>query len=446
MSLILVVEDDTEINTLMTLALRVNGYDVVSACDGRQALKIAESRTPDLILLDVVMPKMSGYEVARLMQERDATRHVPIIFVTANRGLDDLVRGLEMAADYVCKPFAAPELVARVRAALRVSKLQEELRASNEKLAQLATTDSLTGLCNRRQFYAALESELQRARRYEQTISLVAFDLDHFKTINDLWGHAQGDAALQQFAQVLESTKRNIDTVARLGGEEFAAILPATGIEGACAFAEKVRQLNESREVPFRTLEECNEPIFITVSAGVVTLLPENAPTLAQFHTQIARLRKVALREPIEREPIEQANDSEIVQNERANIEYSNVRATTNQDSPAPTRLAASHEQTSKTLAPFEDAQDSMTKVSVLSNSGGDSGRDHDNARQDEISLLTQALMQAADRLLYRAKVGGRNRVEAETIGSLLFESGTQISETLSHFAPPDEPLSELVR
>lgn len=274
MALILVVEDDPEINSLMALTLRVEDYDVMQARDGDQALKLIGERAPDLILLDVMMPRVSGYDVAHALQDKPSTSHIPIIFVTAKTEMEDRVFGLEMAVDYVCKPFAAPELLARVRAALRVRKLQDELRVSNEQLSRLATTDPLTGLNNRRSFDGHIEDELRRAQRFGHALALVMFDLDRFKAVNDNWGHPQGDAVLQAFSQVLRRSSRRIDTVARIGGEEFAAILPATEEAGARSFAEKVRLMTEALSLPLHghdsagTVED-QTTIRITVSSGV---------------------------------------------------------------------------------------------------------------------------------------------------------------------------------
>ena len=270
MALILVVEDDPEINSLMALTLRVEDYDVMQARDGDQALKLIGERAPDLILLDVMMPRVSGYDVARSLQDKPSTSHIPIIFVTAKTEMEDRVFGLEMAVDYVCKPFAAPELLARVRAALRVRKLQDELRVSNDQLSRLATTDALTGLHNRRSFDHHIEDELRRAQRFGHSLALVMFDLDRFKEVNDSWGHAQGDTVLQAFAQVLRRSSRRIDTVARIGGEEFVALLPATEEGGARAFAEKVRLMTEALSLPIRGREgEAETTLRVTVSSGV---------------------------------------------------------------------------------------------------------------------------------------------------------------------------------
>src|SRR4028119_137022 len=168
MALILVVEDDPEINALIALTLRVEDYEVAQARDGEQAIRLVQELHPDLVLLDVMMPRVSGYDVAFAMQDRPSTASIPIIFVTAKNEMEDRVIGLEIAVDYITKPFAAPELLARVRAALRMRKLQEELRLSNERLSRLAVTDELTGLANRRGFDSELEDEILRARRFGQ--------------------------------------------------------------------------------------------------------------------------------------------------------------------------------------------------------------------------------------------------------------------------------------
>lgn len=250
MALIMVVEDDSAINALMALTLRVEDYEVIQARDGAQALKMLETHKPDLILLDVMMPHMSGYEVATKLQDNPSTARIPIIFVTAKSQMEDRVRGLDLAVDYVCKPFAAPELLARVRAAIRIQRLQEELRVSNEQLKHLANTDALTDLYNRRHFDTELADEVSRAQRYNHAIALVHFDLDRFKSVNDNWGHEQGDLVLRAFSEVLRRSSRRIDTIARTGGEEFVAILPETDEAGAFSFAEKVRLTTSDLQFP----------------------------------------------------------------------------------------------------------------------------------------------------------------------------------------------------
>ena len=255
---------------LIALALRMEGYEVLQATDGRMALQMVRDERPDLLLLDIMMPHLSGYEVAQALQKDAATVSIPIIFVTARSEMEDRLQGLGLATDYVCKPFAVPELLARVRAALRIHQLQEELRVSNQRLSRLAVTDELTNLANRRGFLRELEEELMRARRFGHSIALLLFDLDRFKTINDNWGHARGDVVLQQFARVLEEQSRRVDRIGRLGGEEFVALLPNTGADGAAIFAEKVRAATQETQI--RLANDGSDDtitIRITVSAGV---------------------------------------------------------------------------------------------------------------------------------------------------------------------------------
>ena len=290
MALILIVEDDRDMSMLMTLTLSMDKHQVVQAYDGPQALKLATEMSPDLILLDVMVPQMSGYEIAETLQANPATANITIIFVTARHDMEDVVQGLEMAVDYIYKPFATPELVARVRAALRVRTLQEELRQTNERLEKLAVTDALTGVCNRRGFDAALEEELWRARRFGEPLAVLLFDLDRFKSINDKWGHPQGDVVLQAFAGVLQDSSRHVDKVARYGGEEFAVLLPGTDAAGAANYAEKVRSATEALEIPCSTLDVSNaEPVRLTVSGGVavVPLIPRAEEDITLFDISV---------------------------------------------------------------------------------------------------------------------------------------------------------------
>jgi len=255
------------------LTLRMEGYDVLQARDGAQALSMAREQEPDLVLLDVMMPHMSGYEVARELQDDPNTVSIPIIFVTAKHEMEDRVLGLSMSVDYICKPFAVPELLARVRAALRMRKLQDELRVSNERLARLAVTDELTGLANRRGFERELEDEILRARRFGHPLAVAMFDLDRFKLINDTWGHARGDIVLQAFSRVLQHSSRRVDKIGRVGGEEFVALLPTNDAEGAETFAEKVRSATEALEVPGSNLDGTPAPpLRVTVSVGVAVV------------------------------------------------------------------------------------------------------------------------------------------------------------------------------
>ncbi len=277
MERILVVEDSPEIASLMSLTLRMEGYEVLTASTGNRALQIASTESPSLILMDVMMPGLTGFQVAQQLKADNNTRDIPIIFVTARHDVDDRVHGLEVAVDYIAKPFAVPELIARVRAALRMQKLQAELKASNDQLSKLAVTDALTGLYNRRGFDSQFEDELHRARRFRQPLGLAVFDLDRFKSVNDSYGHSQGDLVLQSFAETLLNLSRRVDKVARFGGEEFAVLLPNTDEVGAKIFAEKVRVGIETHPIAF-PLGGLGKTISVTVSGGVAILLPTNSP------------------------------------------------------------------------------------------------------------------------------------------------------------------------
>ena len=294
MAVILIAEDDEGINSMVSLTLRMQGYDVLQARDGAQTLEMASTQIPDLILMDVMMPQLSGYDVARALHEHPETESIPIIFVTAKQELEDRLQGLTMAVDYVCKPFVMPELLARIAAALRTRQLHDELKVSNEKLARLAITDELTGLCNRRGFLKQLEEELWRARRFRYSLAILMFDLDHFKGVNDTWGHAQGDKVLQEFAGILSRSSRRIDTVGRFGGEEFTALLPATNAEGAFTVAEKIRIATQELEINMVANKPANlDHLKVTVSGGAAILgeiddAEEETTHLAHTLVQIA--------------------------------------------------------------------------------------------------------------------------------------------------------------
>ena len=263
MTQILVVEDESVMNTYMSLALRLEGHEVLQAHDGAQALQMLKENDVDLILSDMQMPIMGGLELARRVRDIPHAQTTPLIFVTGRDELEFRVQGLEYAVDYIVKPFATPELLARVRSALRLYDLEKELRAANaqlalanehlasanEQLKTLVLTDELTQICNRRGFDKWLEDELWRMHRQATPMALLIFDLDRFKLVNDTWGHVQGDEVLREFARMLRNSSRHIDIVSRFGGEEFAVVLPDTNLEGARIFAEKAREALEKANI-----------------------------------------------------------------------------------------------------------------------------------------------------------------------------------------------------
>ncbi len=270
---VLLVEDDPIQANITRKILQKTGYDVVWAQDGINAIKIVKNSNLDIILLDVIMPGMDGYEVCRWLKLDESTRGIPVIMLTVKKDLSDKISGLRVGADdYLPKPYNELELNARIYASLRTKALQDELRKKNQqlekllaKLEHMAITDDLTGLFNRRRFHEILEKEFDRSRRYSSPFSLIMLDMDHFKKINDSFGHHAGDTALKEFANILRKNIRENDTASRYGGEEFMLILPGIDRKGARSLAEHLRQSTEGHAF----LEVKNG---ITVSIGVTSI------------------------------------------------------------------------------------------------------------------------------------------------------------------------------
>jgi two-component system cell cycle response regulator len=272
---ILVVDDLPDNVEILRARLTSRGYDIATASSGEEALEVVKNDPPQLILCDVMMPGIDGYEVSRRIRAANATGElafIPIILVTALNQTEDIVHGLNVGADdYIAKPYNFQELEARVRAMLRIKRLQDELdlknrelEEANKKLRKLSITDGLTGLFNHRHVHQLLREEFERSARTEEPAAVAMLDLDRFKQINDTYGHPTGDVILYETARILRETAREIDMVGRYGGEEFIAILPDTGEEEAGQFAERVRQAVESHV--YR--DEANE-IRMTLSCGV---------------------------------------------------------------------------------------------------------------------------------------------------------------------------------
>jgi two-component system sensor histidine kinase/response regulator len=233
---ILVVDDDSSSFELLTDTFS-SGYEVLFATDRAAALEIAARRVPDVVLLDVRMPAIDGYEVCRRLKAGEPTADIPVIFVTGANDVAAETRGLELgAADYIAKPIHPATVRARVNN-------QIKFKAAQDKLTQLATTDGLTGLANRRRFDEMFAYEYARHMRSGTQLSLILLDIDHFKAFNDNYGHVCGDDCLRQVAQAIGGKMvRATDLAARYGGEEFIFLLPETNLQGATAFGEKVRR------------------------------------------------------------------------------------------------------------------------------------------------------------------------------------------------------------
>jgi two-component system chemotaxis response regulator CheY len=241
---VLVVDDAHEIVELLAAELGQRGHEVSAARDGCQALEMAAADRPDVILLDVRMPGMDGIEVCRHLKADDDLRMVPIILVTANDRDADLVDGLDAGADdYVVKPFNSHVLAARIRAALRIKRLED-------LLVEQAQIDPLTGLRNRRALTERLQQEWARVQRHGQRLALVMVDVDHFKRVNDAYGHFVGDRLLQEISRTIAGQCRKTDLPARYGGEEFAIVVPDETTSGAAHLAERCRREIEAIRLP----------------------------------------------------------------------------------------------------------------------------------------------------------------------------------------------------
>jgi diguanylate cyclase (GGDEF)-like protein len=248
-SKVLVVEDSRTQLEWLVQVLEREGYTVEEAADGNEALRKVRAGPPDLVLLDLILPDMDGLEVLRVLKARPEEQFIPVIILSVKSDLDSKVKGLRVGADdFLAKPFAEAEILARCAAMLRIKHLQERLRDVQRALEQQSVTDALTGLKNRRFFDERLPEEFRRAQRYGDNLSLVMIDLDHFKEVNDRYGHPAGDAVLRDAASLIRGSIRDPDICARYGGDEFAVILPKTHMSGALAVAERMRRELEAKE------------------------------------------------------------------------------------------------------------------------------------------------------------------------------------------------------
>lgn len=266
---ILIIDDSAAVRGQIVQILRKAGiFDrYFEAQDGIEGFKALTAVRVDLIICDLEMPRMDGFKFISLLGSREHLRDIPVIMLTGREDQDLKIKGLEQGAvDYVTKPFDAGELVARVRVQQKIKALQDELRRSNEMLKELSNTDYLTRLYNRRFIMDALENEFQRIRRKGGHLSLIIADIDHFKRVNDIYGHQQGDMVLVEVSRVTKEKLRRYDVPARYGGEEFLFLLPEADLEEAHVVAERLREsVEETRFAPPMG------DLVVTISLGLAT-------------------------------------------------------------------------------------------------------------------------------------------------------------------------------
>jgi diguanylate cyclase (GGDEF)-like protein len=264
---LLIVDDDVTVIHVLAKALAGIG-SVRYALNGADALRLAESDPPDVVLLDAHMPGMSGFEVLEAMRSRPALEDVPAIVITSHSSQEMEEEGLAKgAADFIAKPFHPAIVAARVRTQLRLKRALDRLR-------QMSSTDALTGVANRRALDETLLKDCKRARRSNTPLSVILLDVDHFKSFNDTYGHGAGDEALIAVTKaMLEACNRPADLVARYGGEEFTVVLPGTDESGALAVATKLMQRVNDKKIP----HSGSSYGLLTVSIGIASFAP-NAP------------------------------------------------------------------------------------------------------------------------------------------------------------------------
>ena len=310
---VLVVDDSRVMRIATRLAMERLGMEVIEAEDGARAIERFREERPDMVLIDVRMPGMDGYEVVRELRTLCGADWVPIVFVSAIEQEHGVEKAIEAGGDdFLTKPVSPVVLEAKIRALRRLEGMRRELvavsqrlREANQQLERLSHQDGLTGLGNRRLFDLLLLRELATARRESQPIGLLLADIDHFKAYNDRYGHVAGDECLQRVAAVLaECCKRTTDVAARYGGEEFALILPDTDEEGSRAVAAAI-----VRQVRALAIDHADSPTApcVTLCLGVHCLVPQPETTTATliagaddalYRAKAAGRNRIALRHP----------------------------------------------------------------------------------------------------------------------------------------------------
>jgi two-component system cell cycle response regulator len=262
---ILIVEDELIFRRMVKKYLLEAGHEIVEAEDGQAAWELFQREPFHLVITDWMMPGLNGPQLVENIRTSGQKNYTYIIMLTAMDNMDNVVLGLESGADeYLTKPFNGRELIARVASGVRILKLEQQLMQARQQMETLAMHDSLTGLLNRRAIEKYAEAEFNMAVRKERALSIVMLDIDHFKNINDRFGHIFGDHTLQQVAKILTEDMRTYDRIGRWGGEEFILILSDTQLKDAVTAAERVRIRTAATQISL----ENGETFSIQISLG----------------------------------------------------------------------------------------------------------------------------------------------------------------------------------
>jgi two-component system, cell cycle response regulator len=280
---VLIAEDDPLSRRLLEAVLAKWGYEVTVVADGLEALRLLDTAdAPRLAVLDWMMPGMEGVEICKRLREHKDRPYVYVLLLTGRSQKQDLLRGLELGADdYLTKPFDTQELRARLHVGGRILSLQDDLLAAQEALRFRADHDALTGVPNRRAILEALDQEVFRQVRDNRPFGIILADIDHFKIVNDTYGHLSGDDVLRTVAQRLKDSTRPYDSVGRYGGEEFLIVAPSADIAGTMALAERIRRRIESDPI----IAEAR-PLKLTVSMGIAVSV--HSPCVVKTLLQLA--------------------------------------------------------------------------------------------------------------------------------------------------------------
>ncbi len=290
---VLIAEDENISRMVLAKALANHGYEVLQAHDGQEAWDIFQKEKKDIYvaILDWQMPEMDGLELCQKIKDASLSHYVYVIFLTGKKDIDSIVEGLETGADdYLPKPFDRRELLSRLKVGLRLIEFEKALREANEKLHTLAITDGLTGISNRRGILERLRSEISRAGRENSTFCLIMLDIDHFKKVNDTYGHSAGDEVLVEVVNRIKSALRPYDVIGRYGGEEFVVGISKAGSKISRVIAERFRTCICER--PFQ-IE--GGKIDVSISSGVVDFMPSRDNDINDLLEAMIKAADIAL-------------------------------------------------------------------------------------------------------------------------------------------------------